>query len=119
MVCYVLLIVIKDTIAKYVLVTIATACSICIYPILWPERIRAAHGTTTAGLTIGMTNAAAQLNGIVGPQVYQSKFGPGYKIPYAVSIALLGGAVASIGATWWLVAKQNRTVEEENEKCSS
>lgn len=59
-----------------------------------------------------MTNAAAQLNGIVGPQVYQTKFGPGYRIPYAVSIALLGGAVASIGTTWWLVERKVEVVEK-------
>lgn len=111
MLCYILLIVIRNSIGKYILVTVATACSICIYPILWPERIRAAHGTTTAGLAIGITNAAAQMSGIVGPQVYQSKFGPGYKIPYAISIALLAGAIASIGITWWLVGKRDKLAE--------
>lgn len=103
MVCYILLITVKPAIAKYIFVTIATACSICIYPILWPERIRAAHGTTTAGLAIGLTNAAAQFSGLVGPQVYQSRFGPSYRISYVVSIALLAGAIASIIATWLLV----------------
>jgi len=29
------------------------------------ERIRAAHGTTAAGVAIGITNGAAQLMGIV------------------------------------------------------
>lgn len=107
MLCYILLIVVEDSIAKYVLVTVATACSICIYPIIWPERIRAAHGTTTAGLMIGITNAAAQLSGIVGPQVYQTKFGLGYKIPFAISIALLAGAIVSIGITWWFVERKD------------
>ncbi|KAK5118602.1 hypothetical protein LTR85_008067 [Meristemomyces frigidus] len=107
MVCYIILITVKNTIVKYIFVTVATACSICIYPILWPERIRAAHGTTTAGLAIGLTNAAAQFSGIVGPQVYQSKFGPTYRISYIVSIALLAGAIASIVATWMLVKKRD------------
>lgn len=67
-----------------------------------------------------MTNAAAQLQGIVGPQVYQSRFGPSYKVSFSVSIALLAGAVASIAATWWLVrrgdAKKKRAETEAVEE---
>lgn len=49
--------------------------------------------------------------GIVGPQVYQARFGPGYRVSYATSIGLLVGAVGMIGVTWWLVGKGK--VEEE------
>ncbi|XHF99883.1 hypothetical protein AWENTII_003368 [Aspergillus wentii] len=59
---------------------IANAAASCVYPVLWPERIRAAKGTTSAAIAIGTTNACAQLMGIVGPQVYQSKFGPSYRV---------------------------------------
>lgn len=62
-VCYIVLIIVRPPVLRYIFVTLATACSICIYPIIWPERIRAAHGTTTAGLAIGTTSAAAQLTG--------------------------------------------------------
>lgn len=135
MICYILLITVHHPVAKYIFVTLATACSICIYPIIWPgectlfpsrvtivadttftERIRAAHGTTTAGLAIGMTNAAAQLQGIVGPQVYQSKFGPSYKVSFAASIGLLAGAVSSIGLTWFLVRRRDARKEREAEE---
>ena len=125
-VCYIILITVDIPILKYIFVTIALACSICIYPIVWPERIRAAHGTTAAGLAIGLTNvsspsfpntnrakvretqASAQLQGIVGPQVYQPKFGPDYKVSFCCSIGLLVGAIASISVTWFLVAKRDR-----------
>ena len=106
MICYILLITVNAPVARYVFVTIATACSICIYPILWPERIRAAHGTTTTGLAIGMTNAAAQMSGLVGPQVYQSKFGPRYMVSFITSIALLAGAIVSIAVTRTLVKRR-------------
>jgi hypothetical protein len=129
MVCYIILITVDIPVVKYVFVTVALSCSISIYPIVWPERIRAAHGTTAAGLAIGITNvsfsffntrdanevsginllqAAAQLQGIVGPQVYQPKFGPNYKVSFSCSIGLLAGAIASISATWYLVAKRDR-----------
>jgi len=111
-VCYIVLITVRPPIVRYIFVTFATACSICIYPIIWPERIRAAHGTTTAGLAIGLTNAAAQLTGIIGPEVYQSKFGPTYKVSFSASIGLLVGAIAAILSTWYLVRRQDRARAE-------
>ncbi|EHL02300.1 putative Uncharacterized transporter [Glarea lozoyensis 74030] len=60
-VCYILLITIRNKEAKYIFVMIATAASQSFFPIIWPERIRAAHGTTTAGLAIGITNSMAQI----------------------------------------------------------
>ena len=109
--CYILLLVIRSPVAKYLIISVAVACSTCVYPVLWPERIRAAHGTTTAGLAIGITNASAQLMGIVGPQVYQSRFGPEYRVSYATSIGLLVGAVGMIAATWWLVRRKGKDEE--------
>jgi LPXTG-motif cell wall-anchored protein len=109
--CYILLLVIRSPVAKYLIISVAVACSTCVYPVLWPERIRAAHGTTTAGLAIGITNASAQLMGIVGPQVYQSRFGPEYRVSYATSIGLLVGAVAMIAGTWWLVRRRKKSEE--------
>ena len=38
MICYILLITVQHPIAKYIFVTLATACSICIYPIIWPGK---------------------------------------------------------------------------------
>ena len=58
-VCYIILITVDIPIVKYIFVTLALSCSISIYPIVWPERIRAAHGTTAAGLAIGITNVSA------------------------------------------------------------
>ncbi|RFU35338.1 hypothetical protein B7463_g927, partial [Scytalidium lignicola] len=113
-VCYILLITVKQNVAKYIFVMIATAGSQSLYPIIWPERIRAARGTTTAGLAIGMTNGVAQLMGIVGPQIYQSKFGPSYRVSYICSIALLSGSVAMICLAWYLVrvGDEKRRAEE-------
>ncbi|ORY02570.1 major facilitator superfamily domain-containing protein [Clohesyomyces aquaticus] len=68
-ICYILLITVKNPVAKYIFVMITTAASQSFFAIIWPERIRAARGTTTAGLAIGITNASCQLMGIVGPQI--------------------------------------------------
>lgn len=58
LVCYIILITVDIPVVKYIFVTLALSCSISIYPIIWPERIRAAHGTTAAGLAIGITNVS-------------------------------------------------------------
>lgn len=77
-ICYILLITVKHPIAKYIFVMIATAASQSFFPIIWPgelptyhkrpqagfdtitlERIRAAKGTTSAGLAIGITNVSS------------------------------------------------------------
>jgi MFS family permease len=58
-VCYIILITVDIPVVKYVFVTLATACVACIYPLMWPERIRAARGTTGAGLGIGITNVSS------------------------------------------------------------
>lgn len=57
-VCYILLLTVKNSVAKYMFVMIATAAGQSFFPIMWPERIRAAKGTTGAGLAIGMTNVS-------------------------------------------------------------
>jgi hypothetical protein len=112
-ICYILLITVKDPIAKYVFVMIATAASQSFFAIIWPERIRAAKGTTTAGLAIGITNASCQLMGIVGPQIYQAKFGPTYRVSYICSIALLSTCLGAVLTSWFFVARDDRAVVEE------
>ncbi|KAH8802916.1 high-affinity nicotinic acid transporter [Xylogone sp. PMI_703] len=107
-ICYILILTVKNKVAKYIFIVFATAGGQSLYPIIWPERIRAARGTTTAGLAIGMTNGFAQLMGIVGPQIYQSKFGPSYRVSYICSISLLSGSVCMISLAWLLVTLGDR-----------
>lgn len=107
-VCYVLLMTVKKPVPKYIFVMIATAASQSFFPIIWPERIRAARGTMTAGLAIGITNASCQLMGIVGPQIYQPKFGPTYRLSYVCSIALLATCVGAVSTSWFFVVRDDR-----------
>lgn len=43
--------------------------------------------------------------GIVGPQVYQSKFGPSYHVSYGTSIGLLSGTIIFVGVSWALMGR--------------
>ncbi|KAF2751438.1 MFS general substrate transporter [Sporormia fimetaria CBS 119925] len=114
-VCYILLITVKHAVAKYIFVMIATAASQSFFALMWPERIRAARGTTTAGLAIGITNASCQLMGIVGPQIYQPKFGPTYRVSFICSICLLSATLGAVLTSWFFVARgdKKRAIEED------
>jgi hypothetical protein len=57
-ICCILLVTVTDRIGKYILVMVATACRQSFFPILWPERIRAATGASAAGFAIGVTNVS-------------------------------------------------------------
>jgi hypothetical protein len=113
--CYIVLLTVKVPVIKYIFVTLATACVSCVYPLMWPERIRAAKGTTGAGLGIGITNACAQLSGIVGPQLYQTRFGPRYVMSFSVSVGMLACSVVMMVITWWIVRSRDRKVKEASD----
>lgn len=105
-VCYIVLLTAHNNYAKYAMLIVATAISNSLYPILWPDRLRVVKGSTAAGLAIGITNGCAQFMGIIGPQIYQSKFGPKYHVSYSCSIGLCSLVLIMIALTWWLVGKQ-------------
>ena len=46
--------------------------------------------------------------GIVGPQIYQPKFGPTYRVSYSASIGILCATVLSVFAAWFFVAREDR-----------
>lgn len=51
--------------------------------------------------------------GIVGPQIYNLKFGPTYRVSYTASVGLLCGTVVAVVVTWWTVARPRRTDDVE------
>lgn len=52
---------------------------------------------------------------IQGPQIYQPKFGPTYRVSFSTSIGLLCCTVLSVATTWFFVIKgdRKRALEEE------
>lgn len=118
-VCYVVLISVEQPLVKYLMVVLTSVAAVGVIPILWPERIRSTAGTTHAGLAIGITSAATDLHGIVGPQIYQKKFGPTFKIPFCVSIGLMCLTMIGIVFTWIVIRRRDRrstTSAEEEER---
>jgi hypothetical protein len=63
----------QSPVVRYLALLVSSATAGSVYPMLWPHRVKASHGTTAAGLAIGWTNACAQASGIVGPHVFSSE----------------------------------------------
>lgn len=114
-ICYIVLVTVENPVVRYIFVNLAAASSIGLTPILWPERIRATNGTTSSALAIGMTAASAQLAGIVGPQVYQEKFGPRFTTSFTVSLTLLVVVMLSVAATRLLLSRRETKVLQVRE----
>ncbi|KAL4878078.1 major facilitator superfamily domain-containing protein [Aspergillus karnatakaensis] len=107
-VCYIILITVPNSVVKYLALIVATACAGSAYPVIWPERIRALEGTTAAGIGIGLTNAMAQFSGICGPHVYNSRFGPTYRVSYIICLCFLLVAISGCLVSWLLVWRKDR-----------
>lgn len=66
----------------------------------------------------------AQFQGLVGPQVYRTEFGPSYRVSYSASVGLLGVTVVSVCIAWFLVRRQDASertklmCDSENVGCS-
>lgn len=103
--CYIALVVVRSSLVKYLLVAFAAMLSFVLIPGLWSERIRASHGSTSAGLAIGVTSAASGLHGILGPQLYQSSFGPTYMASFSVAAGLACLANVCIVIMWAILSK--------------
>ena len=114
--CYIVLVAVEQPLVKYIILILAAVCQLAVFPVLWPERIRAAEGTTSAGLAIGITSTAADLHGIVGPQIYQDSFGPSYRTSFSVSIGLICFSMASIAVTWAILRRREKNRSENQER---
>ena len=106
-ICYIILITVSNSTVKYLALIVATACAGSAYPVIWPERIRALEGTVAAGIGIGLTNAMAQFSGIAGPHIYDTVFGPTYKVSYVICLCFLCASITGIMLSWWLVWRKD------------
>lgn len=48
-----------------------------------------------------------------GPQIYQTKFGPSYRVSYSTSIGLLAVTVVTLCLTWVLVSRSDKRLTEK------
>ncbi|CAJ2499619.1 Uu.00g024720.m01.CDS01 [Anthostomella pinea] len=107
-VCYIVLFTVSNAVVKYICLIVAVACTGSAYPVIWPERMRALDGMVASGIGIGWTNAMAQFGGIVGPHVYNTVFGPSYRVSYEICLAFLVVGISAILTSWALVRRKDR-----------
>ena len=70
-------------------------------------------GTTGTAFTLAFQSCIGQVGGVVGPQLFQSRFAyNGYKQSFAICAAAIGASWLANGWTWWLTAKNERDVQK-------
>lgn len=58
---------------------------------------------TGSAFTLAFQSCVGQVGGVIGPQLFQSRFAyNGYKTPFAICAAVVGVAWLTNGWTWWL-----------------
>ncbi|KAL4959221.1 major facilitator superfamily domain-containing protein [Aspergillus stella-maris] len=114
-ICYIILITVTNPIVKYHALIVATACAGSAYPVIWPERIRALEGTVASGIGIRLINAMAQFSGIAGPHVYNTRFGPTYRVSYIIYLCFLCFTISGVLVSWILIKRKDQKVMKESE----
>lgn len=68
-----------------------------------PGRTSSLKGTTGAAFTLAFQSCVGQVGGVIGPQLFQSKFAyNGYKTPFGICAGVIGAACLANLWTWWL-----------------
>lgn len=60
-------------------------------------------GTTGTAFTLAFQSCVGQVGGVIGPQLFQSRYAHnGYKVPFAICAAAIGAGWVANAWTWWL-----------------
>jgi hypothetical protein len=69
----------------------------------WAWRSSTLTGTTGTAFTLAFQSCVGQVGGVIGPQLFQSKYAyNGYKVPFAICAAAIGGGWLASVWTWYL-----------------
>lgn len=69
----------------------------------WAWRPSTLTGTTGTAFTLAFQSCVGQVGGVIGPQLSQSQYAHnGYKVPFAICAAAIGGGWLASAWTWWL-----------------
>lgn len=70
------------------------------------------QGATGAAFALSLQMCLGQIGGVVGPQLFQSRFAHnGYKVPFSVCAAFVGASWLFTLLTWWLTRKNENDVQ--------
>ncbi|GAW06879.1 phthalate transporter [Lentinula edodes] len=89
LICCVILMTVKQPIVRYVFILIARSASNTVVNILWPSRVAALKGTTAVGLGIALSNVLSNIDGLIGPLIFSTVYGPSYHVSQSAFIICL------------------------------
>ncbi|KAK8168174.1 major facilitator superfamily domain-containing protein [Phyllosticta citrichinensis] len=111
LVFFILLAVLKSNIGIYVAVTFGSTFYATWFIPFWAWRSATLKGATGAAFGLAFQNCIEQVEGVVAPQLFQSKFANnGYKTPIAVCAGATAGAFLASWWAWWLTRHVERDV---------
>ncbi|KAH7395549.1 MFS transporter [Cadophora sp. MPI-SDFR-AT-0126] len=93
----------RDKYAVYIACVFGTMFYSVYFIPFWAWRSSTLTGTTGTAFTLAFQSCVGQVGGVIGPQLFQSRYAHnGYKVPFAICAAAIGaGWLANIW-TWWL-----------------
>lgn len=74
-------------------------------------RTSSLKGTTGTAFAFGLQSGVGQLGGVIGPQIFQSRYAAdGYRVPYSICTAAIGGGLLGCLLCWYLTLKLEQDV---------
>lgn len=70
-------------------------------------------GSTEVGFSLSFANSVAQLGGIIGPQMFRSRYSPRYTVPYSICLAFLASGIIVLSFLWYLTRSTTKKTFEE------
>lgn len=102
-ICFVLFFTVDSRIGIYIACILGTLFYQSYFPAFWAWRSATLSGSTGTAFTLGLQSGIAQLGGVVGPQLFQSKWARnGYKNSFAIAASFQIAGWFSNMWTWWL-----------------
>ena len=102
-VCFVLFFTVNSRIGIYISCILGTLFHQSYFIPFWAWRSATLSGSTGTAFTLGLQSGVAQLGGVVGPQLFQSRWAyNGYKNSFAIAAAMVIAAFFANLWTWWL-----------------
>ncbi|GKT43029.1 MFS transporter prlL [Colletotrichum spaethianum] len=102
-VCFVLFFTITNRYGIYISCILGTLFYQSYFIPFWAWRSATLWGSTGTAFTLGLQSGIAQLGGVIGPQLFQSKFAyNGYKTSFAIAAATTIASFLANLWTWWL-----------------
>ncbi|KIV82188.1 hypothetical protein PV11_04315 [Exophiala sideris] len=78
----------------------------------WAWRSGSLIGSTGTAFTLAFQSCIGQVGGVVGPQLFQSKYAHnGYKVSFGICAGAIGGSWIASACTWYLTWRNEKDIQ--------